>query len=100
MNSRPGVTVVVPVYGDLESLSACVEALKTTVDFSRHAVMLVNDVGPDADEIEAALLEAIDGLDGFEYHRNARNLGFVGTCNRAALELDRSDRDILLLNSD
>lgn len=100
MSSTPGVTVVVPIYGDLESLLECVRSLKSTVDFSRHHVLLVNDVGPDADVIEEAMLREIEGLDGFEYHRNPHNLGFVGTCNRAALELDQSDRDILLLNSD
>ena len=42
----------------------------------------------------------IDGATGVDYVRNERNLGFVGTCNRAATELDRTDNDILLLNSD
>jgi GT2 family glycosyltransferase len=63
-------------------------------------VLLVNDVGPEADAIETAVLERIKGRPGFTYHRNPNNLGFVGTCNRAALELDETDNDILLLNSD
>jgi GT2 family glycosyltransferase len=97
---EPPVTVVVPVYGDLPSLTACVESLKANIDQSRHHVLLMNDSGPDADEIETALLALIAGQPGFSYERNLRNLGFVGNCNRAALEIDQTDNDILLLNSD
>jgi len=97
---RNPVTVVVPVYGDLPSLLGCVESLKLTVDQQIDSVLLVNDCGPDADAIEAALLAAIENEPGFRYERNPRNLGFVGNCNRAALELDLTDNDILLLNSD
>lgn len=94
------VTVVVPVYGDLESLTACIRALFTTTDPERHDVLLVNDCGPDVDEIERELLRLIDGRPNFRYARNDHNLGFVGTCNRAVLELDTSDNHVLLLNSD
>ena len=99
-SNAPKVTVVVPVYGDLDSLVLCVRALIETIDESRHEVLLVNDCGPEADAIEAALLELIADQPLFRYERNDQNLGFVGTCNRAAMELDRSDNDILLLNSD
>lgn len=96
--------VVVPVYGDLESLLRCVAGLVDHLDTSVHRVLLVNDCGPDADAIERALLERIDGRPGFRYERNDRNLGFVGTCNRAVLELDHgtddADEAVLLLNSD
>jgi GT2 family glycosyltransferase len=91
---------VVPVYGDFPSLIPCVRSLIDTVDQSMHRVLLVNDVGPRADEIETALLELIEGQASFAYARNPSNLGFVGTCNRAAFELDATDNDILLLNSD
>lgn len=94
------VTVVVPVYGDLPSLLDCVNSLKQNVDQSVHRVLLVNDDGPEADLIETAVLSAIDGEPGFAYARNEVNLGFVGNCNRAVLERDASDNDILLLNSD
>ncbi|GAA4265376.1 glycosyltransferase family 2 protein [Frondihabitans peucedani] len=94
------VTVVVPVYGDLESLLNCLDALLSHLDLGRHRILLVNDCGPDADAIEKALLNRIDGVAGVTYARNSENLGFVGTCNRAATELDTSDNDILLLNSD
>lgn len=94
------ITVIVPVYGDLSTLVPCVESLLANVDQSVHSVLLVNDCGPQADDIESTLLALIDGQPGFAYARNQKNLGFVGTCNRAALELDTTGNDILLLNSD
>ncbi|WP_022905386.1 glycosyltransferase family 2 protein [Curtobacterium sp. B18] len=94
--------VVVPVYGDLESLLRCVDGLVEHLDTDRHRVLLVNDCGPDADAIETALLGRIADRPGFRYERNDHNLGFVGTCNRAVTELDAgADGDaVLLLNSD
>jgi GT2 family glycosyltransferase len=101
--------VVVPVYGDLESLLRCVDGLVEHLDTERHRALFVNDCGPDADTIERALLERIGDRPGFRYERNERNLGFVGTCNRAVAELDTgadgngadgSAEAVLLLNSD
>ena len=99
--TRPTL-VVVPVYGDLDSLLRCVDGLVEHVDTTVHRVLLLNDCGPDADEIERALLERIDGRAAFRYERNASNLGFVGTCNRAVTELDTGadGEAVLLLNSD
>lgn len=99
VDGRP-ITIVVPVYGDLPSLIACLDGIERTVDLSRDQVLLVNDDGPEADVIEQAVLARVSGRPGFRYERNPRNLGFVGNCNRAALELDRSGNDLLLLNSD
>ena len=92
--------VVVPVYGDLESLLRCVDGLLEHLDTTVHQVLLVNDCGPDADAIERALLDRIGERPGFRYERNDHNLGFVGTCNRAVTELDTGGDAVLLLNSD
>ena len=94
------VTIVVPVYGDLPSLKDCVSSLKEHVDTSVHQVMFVNDCGPEADTLERYIQESIEGEEGYIYHRNPENLGFVGTCNRAAQELDETGNDTMLLNSD
>lgn len=97
---RRAVTIVVPVYDDLPGLERCIEALLETVDFDLDRVLLANDVGPNVDAVEARILELVGDHDGFEYVRNAENLGFVGNCNRAVLELDHTGNDVLLLNSD
>lgn len=98
--SHKSVTIAVPIYGDLPSLKHCIESLKEHVDTTNHQILLVNDNGPGADQIEEYLKEATRGKKGFIYHRNPGNLGFVKTCNKIASELDESGNDILFLNSD
>lgn len=96
---RP-TTIIVPVYSDWPSLRDCIASLKEHVDTQRHRVLLVNDCGPDADIMERNIKAMIAGCENFTYHRNSGNLGFVGTCNRAVFELEQTDNDIMLLNSD
>jgi GT2 family glycosyltransferase len=97
---RRAVTIVVPIYDDPDGVEACIRSLLETVDTSRDRVLICNDVGPQVEVIERLVLGLIKGREGFSYVRNARNLGFVGNCNRAVLELDQTGNDILLLNSD
>lgn len=98
-SGRRPITVIVPVYGDPASLERCLTSLLQTVS-APDRVLLVDDRGPESDAIHGMLVRLTAGRDEFRVERNDRNLGFVGTCNRAALELDRSANDILLLNSD
>lgn len=98
--SKNNVTIIVPVYGDWPSLKECIESLIQNTNSAIHKVMLVNDCGPEADTIEKNIKRAIKGHDNFEYHRNKKNLGFVGNCNNAVMKLDTTDNDIVLLNSD
>lgn len=98
--ARRPVTIVVPVYDDLAGLEACVSSLLQHVDFSVDSVILSNDAGPQADVIEARLLDLIGQHQGFTYHRNISNLGFVGNCNHVVFDVDTTDNDVLLLNSD
>lgn len=94
------VTIVVPIYGDLPSLERCIESALQFGELEHNRLLLINDCGPEADAIEVRVREMIDGHPAVSYHRNHHNLGFVGTCNRAAGELDDTENDILLLNSD
>ena len=93
------VTVVIPVYDDWNTLEQCIKSLKKYLD-TRHKVLLVNDKGPNWELLESKIKEEISDSDNFEYVANPENLGFVKTCNRAVFELDKTDNDILLLNSD
>ena len=93
---RP-VAIVVPVYDDFESVCICLESLLSTVTgSSRNRIALVNDATPDP--------RIAEYLDQFANHpsvlllKNKRNLGFVGSVNRA-LDLLR-DEDVVLLNAD
>lgn len=98
--NRRAISVVVPMYGDPDSLRRCLESLVLHVDGTIDRVLLVNDIGPEADEIEAIAQSFTRAHPHFTYSRNERNLGFVGACNRVALEIDDSGNDVLLLNSD
>ncbi len=93
------VTVVIPVYKDWPTLSNCIESLKKYLH-GQHKVILVNDRGPDWEKMESNILASIHGDLRFFYKRNESNIGFVKTCNKAVLEWEKSDNDILLLNSD
>ena len=97
-NPKP-ITIVIPVYADWPSLKDCIESLKKYVG-SHHNVMLVNDCGPQASILEKNIKEAIKHTDNFVYLKNSANLGFLKTCNRAVLELDKTKNDVLILNSD
>jgi GT2 family glycosyltransferase len=94
------VTIVVPIYGHIPSLERCIRSVLSNVDLTFHRLLLINDCGPEVDEIERLVFGLIEGRIGVQYERNRSNLGFVLTCNRAVTELDQSDNDILLLNSD
>lgn len=97
----PPVSIIVPVYGDWESLEKNAKSLKRNISrFSRNQVFFVNDCGPEANQIEQKLLQLIGGRKNFFYHRNSENMGFVKTCNFAALTLADKNNDVLLLNSD
>lgn len=99
MTKNKRVTVVIPVYKDWSTLEGCIASLKKYLD-KRHQVFLVNDMGPEWESLENNILEAIKENANFYYFKNNENMGFVKTCNRAAFELDQTDNDIFLLNSD
>jgi GT2 family glycosyltransferase len=93
------ISIVVPVYADWPSLKGCIDSLKRFVD-PWHTIILVNDSGPEAESLETNIKKSIKDTKNFKYYRNPRNLGFVKTCNRAVMVLDKTKNDILLLNSD
>lgn len=99
MTKTKSTTIIVPVYGDWPSLKECIASLKIYIS-PEEKVLLVNDCGPEADLLESNIQTAIKSHKNFHYFRNNSNMGFVGTCNRAVYELDKTDNDILLLNSD
>ena len=75
-------TIVVPVYKDWSTLSSCIESLKKYVP-SGNSVLLINDCGPEWEELEHNILSAIADCPNFTYAKNEENLGFVKTCNHS-----------------
>ena len=93
------VSIIIPVYKDWLTLQNCIESLKENIDGSTR-VILINDMSSEWEILEEKIQDSIKGYSNFEYYKNTENLGFVKTCNRAVKELDHTDNDILLLNSD
>lgn len=93
------VTIIIPVYKDWITLQRCLNSLKKFAG-AQNTIIIVNDRGPEWEELEVNICECINGYNNFLYYKNTKNLGFVKTCNRAVFELDQTDNDILLLNSD
>jgi GT2 family glycosyltransferase len=93
---RHRLDIVLPVYGNVERTRMCLASVIRHRDPYDHHIIVVNDASPEAGM--EALLSTILSQPRVTLLRNAANLGFVRTVNRA-LALCR-DGDVLLLNSD
>lgn len=96
--NKNNVTIIIPVYKDFPALKSCIQSLKKFVG-SRHKILIVNDCSPEIN-MENDIVNEIDQDSRFNYYKNNENLGFVRTCNKAVIELDKTKNDILVLNSD
>ena len=95
------ISIVVPVYGDWQSLSLNIKALKKSIGrWSKDQVYFINDCGPDVDMLEAKIKSEIVGRKNFHYYRNDKNIGFLKNCNNAVFSIINPKHDVLLLNSD
>lgn len=65
----PNISIIIPVYGDWTTLEQCIESLIKYVK-SSNTVILVNDDGPQADELEANIVAKIKAYPNFHYFRN------------------------------
>ena len=90
--AAPDVSIVIPVYGQLAYTLNCLHSLR--LHRARHTaeVIVIDDASPDA---SAATLACVDGI---VLRRNAANLGYLRSCNRAAA--DARGRVLVLLNND
>jgi len=94
---KTALTVVIPVYRDIEATKACLDSLgHEMTSFANCRIVIVNDASPEAGM--AAMLARFVKKSGAELLTNARNLGFVGAVNRALATV--TGGDILLLNAD
>jgi len=94
---KTALTVVVPVYRDIEATKACLDSLaREMATFEGCRAVIVNDASPEAGM--AAMLARFAKKTGVELLTNERNLGFVGAVNRALATV--TGGDVLLLNAD
>ncbi len=94
---RPGIAIVVPVYGDAARTLACLDSLAATVPAAIE-IHVVDDATPESSL--AASLEARAHEGKIVLHRwaDGRNRGFPAAAN-AGIEAVPG-RDVVLLNSD
>ena len=92
-----GVTIIVPVYADFEATQTCLEGIASELkSHPGHRAVLIDDSSIDP-RIARALAE-LAREDRFDVLTNARNLGFIGSINRALEHI--ADGDVILLNAD
>ena len=71
-------SVIIPVHGKLDYTLACLRSLVQTRLPDDVEVIVIDDASPDTTG------EVLPTIPGLRYQRNARNLGFVGSCNAGA----------------
>lgn len=85
-------SIVVPVYGKSAFTAACLRAIARFTDGPTYEVIVVDDASPDDTQ------EVLARFDNVRVHQNAKNLGFIGSCNAGAA-LARG-RHLVFLNND
>src|SRR5262249_22598787 len=89
------VTVIVPIYGDLNATRSCLDSLVRPLG-SGYRAILVNDSTPDPRI--ASLIDKLKTKRNFRVLVNESNLGFAASVNRALAHAAHGD--IILLNAD
>ncbi len=76
-SATPKTTIIIPAYGQPLLTFNCLASVarQTSGDYE---VIVVDDASPQP------LAESLAAVTGIRVERNPRNLGFIGTCNRAA----------------
>ncbi|MEO8670433.1 MAG: glycosyltransferase [Tahibacter sp.] len=88
----PRVSIVIPVFNKIDYTIACLRSLNDHADGIAIEVIVVDDASSDETPQSLARVE------GVRYHRNAQNLGFVGSCNAGAALA--TGEFVLFLNND
>ena len=91
-SDRPIVSIIIPTYGEHQVTRRCLASLAEQATETAFEVLVVDDAF--ADPLNLTSMQ----VSGAKLIRNAQNLGFLRTCNRAVSEA-RGDY-ILLLNND
>src|SRR5258708_692426 len=88
--------VIVPIYRDVAVTLRCLESVLAHSGPELRSLIAINDCSPDP--TMAAELDALAAREPrMKVLHNAKNLGFVDTCNRG---LSERGGDAVLLNSD
>ena len=86
------VSVIIPVFNQLEYTHACLASLQTVDEQTRFEIIVVDDCSTDS------TAEMISQVDGITYLRNEKNSGFIASCNRGAEQA--RGKYLVFLNND
>ena len=91
-SDAPRVSIVIPVYNKIAYTLACLRSLGEHAGETSFEVIVVDDGSSDATP------QRLAGVGGIRAIRNAKNLGFIGSCNTGAAEA--RGEYVLFLNND
>ncbi len=91
-SEAPTVSVIIPVYGQIEHTLRCLSSIATHAPKTPIEVIVVDDASPDGSA------EALARVEGLLVVRNDANSGFIRSSNRGAREA--RGRFLLFLNND
>ena len=89
---KPAVTIAIPVHGNPLLTYTCLKSVHENTPAGTYEVVVIDDASPEPAEI------ALNQVKGVRFVRNETNLGFVGSCNKAA-RVARADV-LVFLNND
>ena len=89
---KPRVSVVIPVYGQHQFTYNCLLSISQHTQLDDVQIIVIDDCSPEP------VLDALPHLQGVHWIRNEKNLGFIGSCNAAALQA--TGEYLVLLNND
>ncbi|MEW6994786.1 glycosyltransferase [Colwelliaceae bacterium MEBiC 14330] len=89
---NPVVSVIVPVYNFYSYTLRCLYSIAISKDSTPCEVIIADDLSQDETQ------SVLGNIDGINYIRNLSNLGFLKSCNNAALSA--KGEFIYLLNND
>jgi len=88
----PKVSVIIPVYNYYSYTLRCLYSIAISNDLTPCEIIIADDLSQDETE------SVFGNLKGINYLRNPKNLGFLKSCNNAALSV--KGEYIFLLNND
>ncbi|MDR2013615.1 MAG: glycosyltransferase [Rhodanobacter sp.] len=91
-SDTPRVSIVIPVYNKIAYTNACLHSIAEQAGATPFEVIVVDDGSSDA------TAQRLADISGIRTLRNARNLGFIGSCNAGAA-VARGEY-LLFLNND
>ncbi len=89
---KPAVTIAIPVHGNPLLTYTCLKSVHGNTPAGTYEVVVIDDASPEPASV------ALSQMSGVRFVRNDVNLGFVGSCNKAA-KLARGDV-LVFLNND